>query len=347
MRLFTPGPVNLSEEILKIGGQQEPYFRNQNFSEMVLNTIESFHKVLRIPSDYSIYFIPGSGTTAMESAAEFVSPGDNIISIESGIFGERFSEIIKRKKNIQLTQIHLDIFDQASVPINATSESHIHFTFADTSTGYKFKSQLLPNANDREGLIIVDAVTALFTEEIDIEKFDVIYSASQKGIACSPGIGIVICSPKAKSKLCKFESTSLVLDPRIYLENIKKGQTPFTPPINVLFQISKQITEINDHDGYLKLVETVSNRAIKFRNFLNSIGAEILIPNQANCVTNFRLKHIATSETLKALGEKSIQIAPNSPNCHPEFLRVAHFGEQSATDYEILNSVLRKLNKFQ
>jgi aspartate aminotransferase-like enzyme len=344
MKLFTPGPVNLNREILDLGETQEPYFRTEQFSEMTLETISKFHSVLNLAAEYSIFFIPGSGTTAMECAAQFIPPHEQVISFETGIFGERFSEIIRRRGDLALTTIKHDINDSRFEYEDRDGTRNLHFTLSETSTGYNLNQIELPKAKLRKGLVIVDAVTALFTEEIDLNSFDIIYSASQKGICCSPGIGIVICSPKATEQLKKFAPLSLNLDPRIYLENIIRGQTPFTPPINVLRQIHRQVTSINDHDGYKEMVRIVETRATNFRKFLSNISAELLIENQANCVTNFKIRGIESRTLTIALEEIGIQVAQNSPHCYPDYVRVAHFGNQSDSDYEILQNALKDMS---
>lgn len=344
MTLFTPGPVKLASDILEISQVQEPYFRTDQFSKTILDAIDTFHSVLGLPKNFSIFFIPGSGTTAMECASQFVAPGQTLISVETGIFGERFSEIIERRKTIVLKRIRHDIHSPNFTFDDLSPDQNIHFTLTETSTGYRLKDEELPDARLRDGLVLVDAVTALFTQEVDLQKFDVIYTASQKGLACSPGLGIVICSPKAKEKLMSFKPTTLSMDPRIYLDNIARGQTPYTPPINILFQIHRQIKKIGDPKGYSDLIEVVRNRAYNFRTFLKSVQAELLIPDQANCITNFRIPGQSSIDLLRELEVRGIQIAPNSPNCFPDYVRVAHFGEQKVRDYELLQNVLREVS---
>ena len=347
MKLFTPGPVNLPPELLKITGNQEEYFRNLEFSAVILGMVTKFKEVLNLPEGYEIFFIAGSGTTAMECASHFIPYNEKVLSIETGLFGERFTKILGNQMR-NLKRMQIDVVNHQLMPAFeqiADSTDHVHFTLTDTSTGFLLGlSEVEIDARTRSGLVLVDAVTALFTEVIDFGRFDVLYSSSQKGIGCSPGVGFVICSPKAIEKLKSFQPRTLYLDPRIYLQEIVRGQTPFTPPINILHQMSWQINKIDSHSGYLAVVKSVRDRAVLFRSFIEQKNGQTLTRNQANCVTTFRFgSGLSASKLLKTLAENGLYIAPNSPQCFPEFVRVGHFGHQTQQDYNDLLEAITKI----
>lgn len=81
---FTVGPVMSSKEILKIGGQQIPYFRTSEFSEVMFENEKLMSKFAKAPIDSRTVFIAGSGTAAMEAAVMNVFDGHDKVLIVDG-----------------------------------------------------------------------------------------------------------------------------------------------------------------------------------------------------------------------------------------------------------------------
>ena len=92
-RLFTPGPVQIPERVLKVLGEPIIHHRTPEFKEIFAYTRELFKRVVDSPSDNFVYFA-SSGTGAMEAAvANFFNPGEKVIVINAGKFGERWVQI--------------------------------------------------------------------------------------------------------------------------------------------------------------------------------------------------------------------------------------------------------------
>ena len=95
---FTVGPVQESKEVLEVGAQPTPYFRNQSFSKIMLEN-EAMMKELTFSDEESrVVFLTASGTGAMEAAVmnSFTSD-DKVLIVNGGSFGKRF---------VQICQIH-------------------------------------------------------------------------------------------------------------------------------------------------------------------------------------------------------------------------------------------------
>ena len=93
---FTVGPVQSSEEVCKIGAEQVPYFRTEEFSQIMLENERLVKKFAHAPKDARTVFITGSGTASMEAAViNTLSQDDKILVVNGGSFGERFVELLK------------------------------------------------------------------------------------------------------------------------------------------------------------------------------------------------------------------------------------------------------------
>ena len=65
---FAVGPVLSEESILKVGSQQLPYFRTEEFSEINRENEKLFLELVEAPEGSKATFITGSGTASMEAA---------------------------------------------------------------------------------------------------------------------------------------------------------------------------------------------------------------------------------------------------------------------------------------
>lgn len=91
--LFTIGPVEMFPETLEIGGKQVPYFRNDEFSQVVFSASAGLKRLL-FNENGEIILLTSSGTGAMEATVmNCFTKEDNLIVIEGGSFGHRFAQI--------------------------------------------------------------------------------------------------------------------------------------------------------------------------------------------------------------------------------------------------------------
>ena len=105
---FTVGPVMSSDEVLRIGGEQTPYFRNDEFSEIMLENEKLMKEFVYASEDSKVVFITGSGTAAMEATVMNVfNDGDKVLVVNGGGFGQRFVDLCDLH-NIDFEDIKLD-----------------------------------------------------------------------------------------------------------------------------------------------------------------------------------------------------------------------------------------------
>ena len=105
---FKVGPVMSSKEILEIGGQQIPYFRTSEFSEVMFENEKLIKKFAKASDDSKVVFLTSSGSGAMETAImNTLTPNDKALVVNGGSFGHRFVELLELH-HVPYTEIKLE-----------------------------------------------------------------------------------------------------------------------------------------------------------------------------------------------------------------------------------------------
>ena len=196
--------------------------------------IDRTRSVLNIPEDYKIGIVPASDTGAFEMAMWSLlgERGIDIFAWES--FGAGWvSDIVKQLK---LEDVNKYEADYGKIPdlSQADSSRDVIFTYNGTTSGVK-----VPNtdwiADDREGLTLCDATSAVFAMDVDFSKLDVTTWSWQKVMGGEAAHGMIVLSPRAVARLESYTPAWPL--PKIFrltkggklIEGIFKGATINTP----------------------------------------------------------------------------------------------------------------------
>ena len=92
MNLRTPGPIPVPDDILESMSWQMINHRGPEYKDLLYRTTEGVKQVFETKND--LYILTSSGTGAMEAAiVNTLSPGDKVVNVCVGVFGERFGDI--------------------------------------------------------------------------------------------------------------------------------------------------------------------------------------------------------------------------------------------------------------
>jgi phosphoserine aminotransferase len=162
--------------------------------------IDRSRAMLGIPDDYVLGIVPASDTGAIEMAMwSLLGPrGVDVLHWES--FGKTWYGDIK--KQLKLTDLRELKADYGQLPdlnhVDGTRD--VVFTWNGTTSGVR-----VPNADwiadNREGLAICDATSAVFAMNVPFNKLDVVTWSWQKVLGGEAAHGMIALSPRAIARL--------------------------------------------------------------------------------------------------------------------------------------------------
>lgn len=350
---FTVGPVQMNEEVRKIGYEQVPYFRTEEFSKIMLENENYMKKFTNAPKDSRTVFITGSGTAAMEATVMNVfNKNDKVLIVNGGSFGQRFVEICKLHK-IEYTEIKLKFGENITKELLEEYDNQKYTGFLvnihETSTGVYYNIHTISEFCKKNNLfLVVDAISSFLADYLDMEKSNigVVITGSQKALACPPGVSVIVLSSEAVKRINENKSSCMYFDLKEALKNGERGQTPFTPAVGILIQINKRLHQIDENGGVKKEIERISELANDFRNKIKELPFEITSQSLSNAVTPLRPLNTSAQEIFKILkDEYNIWICPNGGELKDKIFRVGHIGNLTVKDNDILVNALKDMQK--
>ena len=162
--------------------------------------IDQTHALLGLPADYRLGIVPASDTGAMEMALwSLLSHRRGVTLLAWESFGEGWVTDVIKQLGLQARVLRADY--GALPDLSTVGPVHdLVFTWNGTTSGVR-----VPNADfiadDREGLVICDATSASFAQEIDWSKIDVGTFSWQKALGGEGGHGMIVLSPRAVERL--------------------------------------------------------------------------------------------------------------------------------------------------
>lgn len=352
---FTVGPVQMDEETLRLGCKQIPYFRTEEFSELMAENERMMLSLADAENNSRAVFLTASGTGAMEAAiVNSFDRRDKVLVVNGGSFGARFVEILKIHE-IPFEEIHLDYGKPLTKEILSNYDpanfSGFVIQLCETSTGVLYDVDLVSEFCSKNKIfLLVDAISGFLADEISMRRFgiDILITGSQKALALPPGISIIMMSKRAVSVAQECRAKCLYLNLFSALKDGERGQTPFTPAVGILIQLNEKLKRIGQSGGYFAQRKIIERRAKRFRSYIKDFQFEFFVEleNMSNCVTALspsdkKLSAYKIFEILK--NEYGIWICPNGGELKETVLRVGHIGAISDGDMDALFCALQNM----
>ena len=253
--LRIPGPTPLPGEVLDAQSSPMIDHRGTEFAEMLRATSAGIARLIGTSGD--VLLLTGSGTGAMEAAiVNTLSPGDRVLAVTIGGFGDRFSDIAEAfGADVERLEVAWgDAADPAGLTAHLAANppyAAVLVTHNETSTGVTNPLRELTAAirsAPGEPLAIVDGISGLgaMPFEMDAWGVDLVVSASQKAWMGSPGIGIAVVGERAWAAVERARMPRFYWDFREARSFAAKGQTPWTPAVSVLFGLRVGLQRLID-----------------------------------------------------------------------------------------------------
>lgn len=343
---FTVGPVQSSDAVLSVGAEQVPYFRTSEFSALMLENERLIKKFSHCSDDGRVVFMTCSGSGGMETAImNCLNKNDKALVVNGGSFGERFVELLTLHE-IPFTEIKIahgrSLKPEDLVQYEGKGYTAFLLQKHETSTGVHYDIHLVSNFCKRNGcFLIVDNISSFLCDPFDMAETEtgVMITGSQKALACAPGIAVMVLAPSAIERIYKNRCICQYFDLKLALNNMQRGQTPWTPAVGILRQINVRLKEIDTRGGAEAEIARCASLAKYFRDKLveYNLPFEMVSESMSNAVTPLHPTTQSAYEIfLKLKDEYGIWICPNGGNMKDTVFRVGHIGCLQKGDYDRL-----------
>ncbi len=244
--LRIPGPTSLPDAVREAGARQMVNHRGPEFAALQNRVIERLKAFYKTEND--VLIVTAAGTGGLESAiVSFLSPGDRVLAVTVGAFGDRFAKIATAY-GADVTKLAFEWGHAADVDAlrEALARSGpwkaVLMTHNETSTGITNPiAELAAAVHDLapDALVLVDAISGLGAVpfETDAWGLDVVVTGSQKAWMVAPGLSFVAVSPRAWEAAATAKMPKFYFDLLEHRKSAEAGQTPWTPAVAVMFQL--------------------------------------------------------------------------------------------------------------
>ncbi len=338
--LFTPGPVEVPDYIYDAISEPLIYHREQAFSELHAKVAEKMKKVIKTKN--AVYFLTSSGTGAMETAvSNLVSYHDRVIVATCGKFGQRWNEICIR---------YGAYIDQLSVPYGQSirpeelerklrtddAARYVFTTLTETSTGALLDIKAFGEICRRNNrILIVDAIAGLGADKFKMDEWnvDVVCGASQKALACPPGLAFIAFNDRAWEVVLKTRSPRYYFDIKLYKQYAEKGQTPWTPAISLFYALDCALDRVLKI-GMEKTWAKHRLLAEALRAKVSKLGLEFMPEHPSNALTVIKMPQGIDGTKIVDIAKKKkkILLANGQAEMRGKIVRIGHMGAISKSD---------------
>jgi serine---pyruvate transaminase len=339
--LMTPGPTPAPPEVLAAVAQPVIHHRGPDYKKLYAECLARLREVFRTESEVLLF--GASGTGAMESAvANLCSPGDPVLVVSAGYFGERWVKLAKaygaEVDHLRYAWGEIPSADDVAARLNERPATAVFLTQSETSTGVV--SDLQPFAAvAREGgaLSVVDAISSLGAVQLETDAWgiDVVAAGAQKALMTPPGLAMVSASEAAWQKSATATSPTFYFD----WEITRKGQStldaPVTPPVSLVAGLNVALGLILEQG-----LEAAFERHIRLgracREGVKAMGLELFSPDDDSSavVTAVRAPEGIDSDELVLLlrDRHGVTLAPGQGELKGRIFRIGHIGYYDVFD---------------
>jgi aspartate aminotransferase-like enzyme len=339
-RLFTPGPTPLLPAAQFAMAAADIHHRTPEFRALFSKVLAQLKVFIGTQND--VLLLSCSGTGAMEaSVSNVTSPGDRVLVLTAGKFGERWVGLAKAY-GVEVDLVEKpygQTFDLAEVKAALKPEHKaVYMQASETSTGASHDVEgVAALVKDTETLLIVDGITGLGTQTIDVDGWgvDIVIGGSQKAVMIPPGLAYLSVSEKAWKAMETSKNPRYYFDLRKERKNQVKGETAFTPAVALVAGLGAALDYIAgqaDGDlekGRIALIDNAQVNAAATRAGLVALGFTLFAPTSPSAAATAVAvpEGMDSGTVVKALKSKFKLVTANGQGTmQGKIFRVAHLG---------------------
>ncbi|HEY6307007.1 MAG TPA: alanine--glyoxylate aminotransferase family protein [Candidatus Angelobacter sp.] len=253
-RLFTPGPTQLLPAAQLAMAAATMHHRTAEFRALYMRVLADLKTFVGSGNDVVLF--TASGTGAMEAAvANLTSPGDKVLVVTAGKFGERWEGLAK-SYGCQVESIRAPYGETVTpqqVREKLTPEHKVLYMQAtESSTGVRHDVEGIARVlKGSDTLLVADAITGLGTTHFDVDGWgiDVIIGGSQKAVMIPPGLAYCAVSERAWQRMESARNPRYYFDLRKERKNAAKGESSYTPATALVAALATALDYVREQGG--------------------------------------------------------------------------------------------------
>lgn len=342
--LLAPGPVNLHPAVRKALELPMIHHRTPEF-DLILKRVLQGLKVV-FATQLPVYLLSSTGSGGMESLlVNTLSPGDEVLAIVSGKFGERWAEMAQNYgAKTQILSIPWGESvspDKVRLHLQKNPQTRAVLCQAcETSTGVAHPIGELGEIIHKfaDCLFLVDGITAVGAYPLPMTdlKIDGLVAGSQKAFMLPTGLSFVSFSEKAQRFISQAKMPRFYFDIRKEMQSNLNGETHFSSSVTLIRALDVSLDLILKK-GMNVLFQKIHNRAELTRTFAPRLGFSLYAQHPSDSLTALRVPQGIDGQKLRAQLESkyNITIMGGQDQAKGKIIRVGHMGYIS--DLEMQN----------
>ena len=350
-RLFTPGPTPVPESVMLRMAEPIIHHRNPEFGDVMKRVNRNLKYVFQ--TEQPVLTLTCSGTGAVEATfVSLFSPGDTIISVNGGKFGERW---VKMPQVFGLNVVEIKVpWGTAVQPaqlLDALKKNPeakaVYLVHSETSTGtatdVKEMAKLVRASSN--ALVCVDGITAVGAHEMRFDAWgiDACVTGSQKGLMIPPGLAFVALSQRAIDMMQRSKLPKFYFDLRKALKSYEKDDTPWTPAVSLIIGVDMAL-EMIKVEGIENVWKRHERLSAGLRAGMTAVGLKLFSNSPSYAVTPVWMPDgmdwKAFNKTLKI--DNGITIAGGQDEFAGKIFRVSHLGYYDDLDMVTFMAALER-----
>jgi aspartate aminotransferase-like enzyme len=376
-RLFTPGPTPLLPAAQTAMASYGAHHRTADFRALFTRVLADLKEFIGTKNE--VLVLSSSGTGFMEaSVSNLTSPGDQVLVLTAGKFGERWASLAKAFGcSVEtVTAPYGETFSLEEVRRKLSPDLRcIYMQATESSTGVRHHveaiAKLVRTSSDTlpdtlpDTLLVVDAITGLGTTHLDVDGWgiDVIIGGSQKALMIPPGLAYGAISERAWQRMERAKSPRYYFDLRKERKSAAKAETAYTPATSLFAGLAAALDYVRQMgDGNLvvgrdSLIANAELCAAMTRAGVEALGLKLFAPGSPAAALTAVAAPAGTDSTAicKRFREQfGAVVANGQAEMKGQLFRIAHLGYYDYLDTvgvlaaleHVINEVTKKPVEF-
>jgi aspartate aminotransferase-like enzyme len=340
-RLFTPGPTPLLPTAQIAMASYGAHHRTADFRALFTRVLADVKEFIGTKND--VLVLSSSGTGFMEaSVSNLTSPGDRVLVLTGGKFGERWTALAKAFgcEVDTVTAPYGETISLDEVSRKLTPEIHcVYVQATESSTGARHDVESVAKLVRAlpDTLLVVDAITGLGTTRLDVDAWgiDIIIGGSQKALMIPPGLAYGAISERAWQRMERAKSPRYYFDLRKERKSAARAETAYTPATSLFAGLAaaldyvRQMGDGNLAAGRDALIANAELCAAMTRAGVQALGLKLFAPScPAAALTAVTAPAGADSTAICRLFREQFGavVANGQAEMKGQLFRIAHIG---------------------